>query len=84
MRDSRESALSIKLLAERASKAVTSNGVGYELLMDFFGREASWYSFTGPEQALLRKVEREFKCRLCHADFLPVCGKQRRGCRRKG
>ncbi len=36
MRSSREEALSVKILAERASKACSGNGVGFELLMDFY------------------------------------------------
>lgn len=82
MRDSRETALSVKIAAERASKACTSNGVGLELLTDFFVREASWYSFTSREQAIIRKVERDFRCRLCFGDFLAPCGRPRRSCRR--
>ena len=81
-RDSRESALSVKIALERASAACTKNGVGIELLMDLHVREASWYSFTKREQHLIRRVERDFRCRLCAADFLPPCGRTRRGCAR--
>lgn len=71
MNDSRETALSVKLMAERASKACTSNGVGYELLMRFYAGEASWWSFTEHEQYILRKTIRHFSKALREAGFLP-------------
>ncbi len=70
-RYSREEALSVKIIAERASHTVSGNGVGYELLMRFYLGEASWFSFTGPEQAILRKVSRRFARGLREAEFLP-------------
>jgi hypothetical protein len=70
VRESRESALSIKILAERASKKCSANGDGYELLMDFFVREASWYSFTEQEQRILAKTARAFAKALREAGFL--------------
>jgi hypothetical protein len=48
---SREEALSVKIIAERASRECTSNGVGLALLMRFYLGEASWWSFSKPEQA---------------------------------
>jgi hypothetical protein len=69
-RDSRESALSIKILAERASKECSSNGLGYELLMDFFAREASWWSFSETEQRIISKTARAFAKALREAGFL--------------
>jgi len=70
-RSSREESLSIKIIAERASKACTSNGVGYELLTRFYLGEASWWSFSEPEQAILRKTIRHFSKALREAGFLP-------------
>jgi hypothetical protein len=70
MRDSRESALSVKILAERASKDCSSNGDGYELLMDFYVREASWWSFNKSEQQLIEKTARAFARLLREAEFL--------------
>ncbi|MCL5883801.1 MAG: hypothetical protein M1377_00335 [Deltaproteobacteria bacterium] len=70
-RYSREEALSVKIIAERASKACTSNGVGYALLMRFYLGEASWWSFTEQEQAILRKTIRHFSKALREAGFLP-------------
>jgi len=69
---SREEALSVKIIAERASRACTSNGVGYELLARFYLGEAPWFSFTESEQAILRKTIRHFSKALREAGFLPV------------
>lgn len=69
-RYSREEALSVKILAERASHAVCGNGVGYELLMRFYLGEASWYSFSLPEQRLIEKVSRDFARRLREAGLI--------------
>lgn len=71
MSNRRETAISVKILAERASRECTRNGVGYELLTRFYLGDASWYSFTGPEQAILRKVSRRFARGLREAGFLP-------------
>lgn len=71
-RSSREESLSIKIIAERASKACTSNGVGYALLMRFYLGEASWWSFTEHEQWILRKTIRHFSKALREAGFLPA------------
>ncbi len=81
-RDSRESALSVKIMLERASAAVTENGVGVQLLTDFHVREASWYSFSDPEKRIIRKVERDLRCRLCLGDLLARCGRPGRRCLR--
>jgi len=69
-RDSRESALSVKIIAERASKECSSNGLGYELLMDFYVREASWWSFTKREQRIIEKTARTFAKALRETGFL--------------
>ncbi|HEX9849266.1 hypothetical protein [Candidatus Deferrimicrobium sp.] len=71
MNDSRETALSVKIMAERASHAVCGNGVGYKLLLDYYAGEVSWWSFTEPEQAILRKTIRHFSKALREAGFLP-------------
>jgi hypothetical protein len=70
-RYSREEALSVKILAERASKECTRNGVGYELLMRFYLGEAPWASFSFPEQRIIAKTARCFAGRLREAGFLP-------------
>jgi hypothetical protein len=70
-RSSREESLSIKIIAERASHAVSGNGIGYALLMRFYLGEASWWTFTEPEQAILRKVSRVFARGLREAGYLP-------------
>jgi hypothetical protein len=70
-RSSREESLSIKIIAERASHAVCGNGVGFRLMTQFYAGEASWWSFTEPEQAILRKTIRHFSKALREAGFLP-------------
>jgi hypothetical protein len=74
LRDSRETALSVKILLERASAACTRNGVGYELLVRFYLGDASWHSFTESEQAIIAKTARAFARLLCEAEFLPPKG----------
>lgn len=68
--DSRESAISIIQLADRASHAVCGNGVGLRLMTDFYANEVSWFAFTEPEQAIIRKTAREFSKRLRAAGFI--------------
>jgi hypothetical protein len=69
-RYSRGEALSVKIMAERASRECTANGVGYELLTRFYLGEASWYSFSEPEQRLIEKTARTFARALREAGFL--------------
>jgi len=70
MRDSRETALSVKRILEKVT-----NGNGAEkLLVDYYVREASWWSFTEPEQAIIRKTTRCFAKGLREAGFLPPRG----------
>jgi len=71
MNDSRETALSVKIMAERASAKCSGNGVGYALLMRFYAGDASWWTFTEPEQFILRKTIRHFSKALREAGFLP-------------
>jgi hypothetical protein len=78
-RCSREESLSIKIIAERASHAVSENGVGYALLMRFYLGEASWHTFTEHEQRILRKTIRHFSKALRGAGFLPDRGKDAAG-----
>lgn len=67
---SREEALSVKIMAERASHAVCGNGVGYKLMMDFYANEVSWFAFTEPEQAIIRKTAADFSRRLREAGLI--------------
>ena len=53
--DSRESAISVLTLAEKASHSVCGNGTGFKLLLAYYAGEASWWSFTEPEQPILRE-----------------------------
>jgi hypothetical protein len=70
-RDSRESALSIKILMEKASHSVCGNGIGVELMEDFYLREASWWSFTEPERRIIEKTARAFAKALREVGFTP-------------
>ncbi len=69
--DSRETALSVKIMAERASAACTKNGLGLELLVDYYVREASWRSFTAREKRVIKKTAAKFADALREARFLP-------------
>jgi len=70
LRDSRETALSVKILAERASAACTRNGVGYKLLVSYYVGDAAWSSFTEREQRTIKKTARRFARALGDAGFL--------------
>jgi hypothetical protein len=74
----REAAISIIRLLE---KSANGNG-GASLVFDFYVNDCSWYSFTAREKWLIRKVEKDFRCRLCAAAFIDPCGRPRRGCAR--
>lgn len=69
--NSRESAISVLTLAERASHSVSGNGIGYALMMQFYQGEAFWYSFTPNEQYILERCIRRFRRELIQAGFLP-------------
>lgn len=69
MRDSRESALSVRILFERA--ATGGNGVG-KLVADFFLNEQSWYSYSETERYHMEKLIRRFARLLRETGFLPA------------
>jgi len=69
--DRREAALSVKMLAERASVKCSGNGEGYGLMMRFYVDEASWWDFTDREQTVLKRTIGDFSRRLVAAGFLP-------------
>ena len=71
MNDSRETALSVKIMAERASAKCSGNGVGLDLMRRLYAEECSWWSFTEHEQYILRKTIRNFSKALREAGFLP-------------
>ena len=71
LRNSGETALDVKIMLERASAKCSRNGVGYELLVDYYVREASWHSFTQTEQRAIRKTALRFTEALREAGFLP-------------
>ena len=75
----REEALSVKILAERASRECTSNGVGYALMTAFFLEEVSWYSLIENEKWQLEKTIRRFRRELQAAGFLPAPDRDCRG-----
>jgi len=70
-RDSKESAISVLMLAEKASHETCGNGVGFKLLLEHYAGEVSWWSFSEPEQYLLRRTARRFAAELREAGFLP-------------
>ena len=66
----RETAISIIRLCE---KSANGNG-GAGLLYSFYVEEASWWSFSEPEQRILAKTAREFAKALSAEGFLPGKG----------
>ena len=64
--DRRETALSVFRILEKVSGG---NGAG-KLLIDFYGSEMSWYSFSKREQRLIEKTHRAFAKALREAGFL--------------
>ena len=65
--DMRETSISIIRLLE---KSANGNGGG-RLVYLYFVEEHSWWSFSEPEQAVLRKTIRAFSRRLWEEGFLP-------------
>jgi len=69
LRDSRETALSVKILLERASASCTRNGVGCKLLVRYYVVEAPWRSFSRREQRFIKKTAQRFAQALREAGF---------------
>ena len=67
MRDSRETALSVRILFERA--AAGGNGAG-ELVRDYLLDEQSWYSYSETERYHMEKLIRKFRQGLVAAGFI--------------
>lgn len=74
LRDSRETALDVKILLERASASCTRNGVGCKLLVRYYVVEAPWRSFSNREQRFIKKTARAFAEGLRREGFLPEEG----------
>ena len=70
MDDRRETSISIRMLAEKASHTVCGNGIGYQLLIEHFAGEASWWSFTEPEQRIIEKTAKAFSRMLRETGFI--------------
>ena len=70
MRNSRETALSVKMLLERVCNG---NGAG-KLLVDFYVEEMSWWTFSKNERWIIEKTARAFAKVLREAGFLPEKG----------
>ena len=71
LRDSRETALDVKILLERASASCTRNGVGCKLMVRYYVAEAPWGSFSDREQRVIKKTARAFAEGLRAEGFLP-------------
>ena len=69
MRDSRETAISVKMLLERSANGC--GGRGPRLLVEYYLSERSWFEYTESEQLLLAKTARRFAKGLRAAGFLP-------------
>ncbi len=82
LRNSRETALDVKIMLERASAKCSRNGVGYRLLVRYYVGEAAWASFSPREKKAIRKTARVFRCSLCREDFVLPCNRPVKSCAR--
>ena len=69
LRDSKETALSIKILLERSANGC--GGRGPRLLVRLYLGSEPWEVFTDSEKHLIRKTERRFRRELQAVGFLP-------------
>ena len=69
MRDSRETAISVKIMLERSANGC--RGRGPRLLVRLYLGSEPWDCFTDREKRLIRKTERRFRRELVAAGFLP-------------
>jgi len=69
--DSREVAIDVILLAERASHRVCRNGVGLKLMVRHFVNGEPREAFSTRQQSLLRRTTKEFRRRLQDVRFVP-------------
>ena len=69
MADSRETAISVKLMLERSRNGC--RGRGPRLLFEFYVCGVPWETFSEKERWLMRKVERKFRRQLIETGFLP-------------
>jgi len=69
LRDSRETALTVKLALERSANGC--GGRGPRLLVRLYLGNEPWECFTDSEKHLIRKTERRFRAALIAAQFLP-------------
>jgi hypothetical protein len=72
LRDSKETALSVKILLERSANGC--GGQGPRLLVRLYLGNEPWECFTESEKHLIRKTERRFRRALREAGFLPKDG----------
>ena len=66
MRDSKETALSVKMILERVTNG---NGAG-RLVVAYYVDEVSWHSFTPSEQWIMRKTLRAFRTELIRSGLI--------------
>ena len=69
MRDSRETAISVKTMLERSQNG--SRGRGPKLLVRLYLGSEPWEVFTDRQKYDIRKTERLFRRQLIEAGFLP-------------
>ena len=68
LRDSRETAISVKMMLERSQNG--SRGRGPKLLVRFYLGQEPWEVFTDRQKHDIRKTERLFRRELVTAGFL--------------
>jgi hypothetical protein len=81
-RDSRETALDVKIILERSGAAGSRKGTGALLLASYYVGDAPWSSFSDREKRTIRKAARAFQCALCIVDFVRPCDRPVRSCGR--
>ena len=64
-----ETAITVLLLAERASHRVCGNGFGYRMLTDFYVGGKDWLSFSPREQKIVARTAADFARRLQEVGF---------------
>jgi len=63
-----KSAISVQMALDKETDV---NGAG-QLIIDYYVRECSWYSFTDNERWIMERAIRRFRRELERAGFLPI------------
>ena len=69
--DSKETAISVVMLAERASHSVCRNGIGLKLMVRHFVDGEPLAAFSTRQQSVLRRTIKQFRRELQDVGFVP-------------